>query len=273
MAMVINDKSRVLSFTYELVGKHGNMVTELFQRIDASDLPGEYDVDFVSLSLNNGQIQSVTIYFLEPKHLDSQNKIKQRRDALDYYATFIPDLGIVLTHNNLPIRVDPSFKSLDDISTLRIDPQFRAVGLSCSECLDKFVRTSFPHCASIVQEASNRLGIPWRFAAEYDIPKKRGRKLRLYYYDNLEKGEAIRGLTYNSDGKITSTKNYYGVFGRVGLYQAELERFADKEYLKKLISQDFYSKYDMTFKFFAREKANYDVDCKMYFVNNQVERA
>ena len=138
--MFLNEKARAISFLSEIVGDKLDIIP-LYHRIDVSDIPGTYEFEYVSISLSKRIVKSATIYLIEPPYFDSKAQIIQRYKTLDYYRNLFPKSTVEQAFENegRPLRIDPSFKSSDNDSILRIEPQVRTVSFTISESLERFV--------------------------------------------------------------------------------------------------------------------------------------
>lgn len=269
--MDVAEKSKSFSFLSEIVGDILDLET-LSCRIDESAVPGKYEVEFVSVSLGNGHIRSVTIYLLEQPGIDFEQQNKQRRDALAYYDKVFAHIGMsyAFAIDGNPLRIDISFKSSDDDTTFRLEPQFDSIGMSAYRCLEHVINSAFPGNLPMLKTVQ-RLGTPRRFAVELDSKSGVGRKIRMYYYTDFKlKGEVFRGVTLNEMGIVSREKHYCGVFGDVEKYQEILKTMVNEHILRRVLTPDIYIDHNMSFRYLAFEESDYGVDSKLYFRNEHI---
>ena len=269
--MIVRDKERSISFLSEVTDNVA-CIESVRNRIDSCEIPGMYDVEFVSVSLGDRSIKSVTVYLIESPFLNCDEKQEQRWDALRFYGQLFNRLRIkdVFAPSGCPLRIDPSFKSSDSEFAFRLDPQFRGRRSSLPSCLDNVAKYLFPHNAQIF-DVIKKIATPGRFAVELDSAKEAGRKIRLYYYDNYRyKGECIRGITVSAQGEISREKHYLGVHGHIQEFRDEIEKITMSAFAKLIFRQSIYQDYDMSLFFLAHERSDYGVDAKLYFRNEQI---
>lgn len=269
--MIVRDKERSISFLSEVTDNVA-CIESVRNRIDSCEIPGMYDVEFVSVSLGDRSIKSVTVYLIESPFLNCDEKQEQRWDALRFYGQLFNRLRIkdVFAPSGCPLRIDPSFKSSDSEFAFRLDPQFRGRRSSLPSCLDNVAKYLFPHNAQIF-DVIKKIATPGRFAVELDSAKEAGRKIRLYYYDNYRyKGECIRGITVSAQGEISREKHYLGVHGHIQEFRDEIEKITMSSFAKLIFRQSIYQDYDMSLFFLAHERSDYGVDAKLYFRNEQI---
>lgn len=269
--MIIRDRERSISFITEITnGATG--VESVWNKIDRCEIPGIYDVEFVSVSLGDRVIKSITVYLIEsPFRSHDENKV-QRLEALQFYGQLFNriHIGDVFAPSGCPLRIDPSFKSSDSESIFRLDPQFRGRKSDLPICLNNAARCFFPDNVS-VSNAVKAIATPGRFAVELDSSKEVGRKIRLYYYDNYKyKDECIRGITVNERGVISREKHYLGIHRDVQEFKEEIEKVTDPAFSKQILRRHIYQEFDMSLYFLAHERSDYGVDAKLYFRNEQI---
>lgn len=271
--MDIAEKSKSFSFLSEIVGDILDL-EPLSCRIDESAVPGKYEVEFVSMSLEKGHIRSVSIYLVEPPDIDLKGRNKQRSDALAYYDKVFMHIGMshVFALDGKPLRIDISFKSSDDDTIFRLEPQFDSIGMSASRNLEHVINYAFPSNLPMLKTVQ-RLGIPRRFAVELDSKSGFGRKLRMYYYNGFKKkDEVFRGVTVDEMGIVSREKHYCGVFGAVEKYQENLKAMVNEHALRRILTPKIYIDHDMSFRYLAYEESDYGVDAKLYFRNDRIVR-
>ena len=270
-AMIVKDKERSISFLSEVTGNVAG-IESVMNRIDSCEIPGMYDVEFVSVSLGDKSIKSVTVYLIESPSLNCVEKQRQRLDTLKFYGrqfnwTRIKD---VFAPSGCPLRIDPSFKASDSKFVFRLDPQFRGRRSSLPSCLYNAAKYLFSNNARIL-DVIKEIATPGRFAVELDSANEVGRKIRLYYYDNYKyKSECIRGVTVNTRGEISREKHYLGVHGHIQDFRDEIEKITASFFAKQIQRQSIYQDYDMSLFFLAYERSDYGVDAKLYFRNEQI---
>lgn len=269
--MIVRDKDRSKSFLSEITNSVAG-VESVWNRIDSCKIPGEYDVEFVSVSLGEGSIKSITVYLIESPFCTCDEKQIQRWDALRYYGKLFSHIQLddVFAPSRCPLRIDPSFKSSDGDFIFRLDPQFRGRKSDLPICLNSVVRCFFPDNPSVYNVVKN-IAVPGRFAVELDSAEEVGRKIRLYYYDNYKyKDECIRGITVNEFGVISREKHYLGIRGDIQEFKVVIEKIAEPTLSKQILRPSLYYDYDMSLFFLAHERSDYGVDAKLYFRNEQI---
>lgn len=270
--MFVKDIDRIYSFLTNIVKCEIN-VDSLFQRISNSQIPGIYDVEFVSVSLGSGHIKSAAVYLIEPSFIDSEDSLKQRNDVRLFFGSLFPEniIHAIWGDGDASIRIDPSYKSSDNDYTFRLEPQFdlnRPEGYRRFESLIAVLFPERTHVAKIIKG----LGMPSRVAIELDSKSRCGSKIRLYYYDDLSfDTEVFRGVTVNGDGSVSTVKHYLGVYGHVDIYNRILKTMVDGEFFNRVFTIDkTYEEHNMSFRFLAHETSDYGVDSKFYFRNESV---
>ena len=270
--MFVNDIDRIYSFLANIVKSDINVDT-LFHRINGSLIPGKYDVEFVSVSLGAGRIKSAAVYLIEPPFTDYEDVVRQRNEVRLCFCNLFPEsiIHAIWGDGDVPIRIDPSYKSSDNDHMFRLEPQFDLSTPEAYQRLVNLVSVLFQARTRVI-EVINDLGIPARVAIELDSIHKCGSKIRLYYYDNLSfDTEVFRGVTINGDGSVSTVKHYLGVYGHVDIYNRVLKTMVDEKFFKRVFTIDrTYVDHNMSFRFLAHERSDYGVDSKFYFRNESV---
>ncbi len=265
--MLVNDLDRMRSF---VSGITSTGVDILFRRIKGSSIPGIYDPEFVGISLGNGDIRSVALYLIEPPMFTSHEQIKQRLVTARYYSQIFDGSEAlkVFFDSGCPIRIDPSYKSLDDEFVFRLEPQFDYNVAHAHYYINNLIKFVFPNAAR-VPVVINTMGTPGRIAIEINAKTGVGHKMRLYYYDVNQTGnEVFRGITINAMGIVSSEKHYLGVFGNVDKYLPYLKTMIGEDLFRNMfINDQLYMDHNMSLRYIAMERSDYGADLKVYFRN------
>ena len=246
-------------------------ISSLLKRIEASKIPGIYEVEFIGFSLANGYIKSTAVYLIEPISLGPYEQTKRRLEIYNYYLNLFSNslAKHVFSYNECPFSIDPSFKSSDSDFTLRLEPQVDFNRINPFRYLEYLIEFAFPKNMSIFKTAKN-IGVPARIAVEIDTQCFAGRKIRLYYYDNnRDENEVFSGVSINEKGLLSTIKHYYGIFGNIDKHQNLLKKNINQILFNKIVEfANSYEKHLLSLIYFACEKSDYGVDSKLYFRND-----
>jgi len=183
---------------------------ELAQRVQACGLPGLYLLEYLSYTIYNGNVVSNTAYFHEPEWLDDSSSRRQRWDVAEYIRT-ITDIGDdILLPDGEFIRIDPSFKSSDTDSILRLEMLFNSddiyrqkyymrsiINWVCGDEMGSCVEEQLPD------------GKAYHCAVAFDLDVRKPVALRFYFRLPKETGKEFSGLTFSATGCILSRKVYW----------------------------------------------------------------
>ena len=253
--MKINDYDRISSFMNELAGVELD-VRPLQKRMLDCEMPGTYDVDFVGVTFEKMRLLSMTVYLLasEPS---ADERMYQRLAAYEYLSSILPRVSFegAFVPDGVPLRVDPSFKSSDKDTILRLETMYyyynRKAG---NEYVEKLIDFVFPSSKDIVKRSLLGYRAPSRTAMEIDRGLGAGRKLRLYYRPSDEDEAILEGISVNESGTVSTRKSYFCVDGDFSW------RLPNRKFLNP---KDF----GMEVHYRASEQSDYGADYKLYFVN------
>ncbi len=182
----------------------------LASRIVRSPLPGEYLIEYFSYVFAEGALLSNSVYLHEPEWLEAADSLAQRKAVLDFLREVIGANSDVFSPSGNPVRLDPSFRSCDADTTLRLEMFYNNPD---AECQLRYVRSAIAYVCGKeripVVEANLPATPAYHCAVEFDMLKRRPCALRLYFRLPQYSGKEFDGLTIASSGDIISRKVYW----------------------------------------------------------------
>lgn len=183
---------------------------ELAQRVQTCRLPGLYLWEYLCYTISSRDVVSSTAYFHEPEWMDDCHSKSQRFCILEYLRAMGCSCDEVLCPDGELIRIDPSFKSSDNGSILRLEMLFNSCDVDRQM---QYMRSALKWvCGS---ENGDRIrshlpGMPpYHSAVAFDLAVRVPRVLRLYFRVPQESGKEFLGVTVAASGDIISRRVYW----------------------------------------------------------------
>lgn len=237
--MKMFDLERLLSLV-PFVGKY----------IRESPLPGCYLWEYIGVALRRGVCLTTTVYTHEPEWLAPIESKIQRGQMLSMLEdvlgpkfpeeVFVPDGKLV--------RIDPSFKSSDNDSILRLEVLFNSDD----------AKRQRRYMNSVIMAVCGRCGMdlvndlptisPYHCAVEVSMCERCLKAARLYFRDPQHPDVAFIGYNIDKSGRFTDRKVY---------------RLARKTDVR---GQTMFTKDDLEIRYVATTDNDPDVE-KVYFFN------
>ena len=182
----------------------------LASRIVRSPLPGEYLIEYFSYAFAEGSLLSNSVYLHEPEWLGAAESLAQRKAVLDFLREMIGANSDVFSPSGIPVRLDPSFRSCDADTTLRLEMFYNNPD---AECQLRYVRSAIAYVCGKeripVVEANLPATPAYHCAVEFDMLKRQPCALRLYFRLPQSSGKEFDGLTIAASGDVISRKVYW----------------------------------------------------------------
>lgn len=182
----------------------------LARRILRSPLPGEYLMEYFSYTFSEGSLVSNSVYLHEPEWLGAADSLAQRKAVLGFLRDVIGEHSDIFSPSGNPVRLDPSFRSCDADTTLRLEMLYNNPD---AECQLRYVRSVIAYVCGKDRVPVVETKLPtvpaYHCAVEFDMLKRLPCALRLYFRLPKASGKEFDGLTILSSGEIISRKVYW----------------------------------------------------------------